>query len=46
VTENSDASSKNLKSESNKLITTPSKRRKISNWVERKYDAIDVGLYY
>jgi len=36
VTENSDASSKNWKSESKKYITTPSKRRrKISKWVEK-----------
>jgi len=34
-TENSDASSKNLKSYLKKQITTPSKRRrKISKWVE------------
>jgi len=36
VTENSDASSKNLKSELKKEITTPSKRRrKISKSVEK-----------
>ena len=43
VTENSDASSKHLKSESKKITTPSKRRRKISKWVEN--DAIDVGLY-
>jgi len=43
VTENSDASSKNLKSESkkNKLRHTPSKK---SPSESKEFDAIDVGL--
>jgi len=44
VTENSDASSKNLKSESKKYNTveTSSKNLKVSR---KKFDAIDIGLY-
>ena len=45
VTKNSDASSKNLKSESNKInydaVETSSKNLKMSR---KKFDAIDVGL--